>query len=72
MTREEDQRMSEVVRRERSRLYGFIRGRVPDPRDAEEIPLGTLLSGDFRAKEAHMRRVTGIGGIFFKAQNPAA
>ena len=38
MTREEDQRMSEVVRRERSRLYGFIRGRVPDPRDAEDIP----------------------------------
>ncbi len=37
MTREEDQRISEVVRRERSRLYGFIRGRVPDTRDAEDI-----------------------------------
>ncbi|MBI5442226.1 MAG: sigma-70 family RNA polymerase sigma factor [Deltaproteobacteria bacterium] len=37
MTREEDQGISEVIRQERSRLYGFIRGRVPDPRDAEDI-----------------------------------
>ncbi len=37
MTREEDQRISEVVHRERTRLHGFIRGRVPDPRDAEDI-----------------------------------
>src|SRR5512145_2128718 len=37
MPREQDQRISEVVRRERSRLIGFIRRRVPDPRDAEDI-----------------------------------
>ena len=35
--REEDQRISEVVRRERSRLLNFIRRRVPDPGDAEDI-----------------------------------
>src|SRR5258705_4228340 len=37
MTIEQDQRISEVVRREGSRLRNFIRGRVPDPRDAEDI-----------------------------------
>ena len=37
MSREQDQRISEVVRRERSRLGSFIRRRVPDPRDAEDI-----------------------------------
>jgi|HubBroStandDraft_6_1064221.scaffolds.fasta_scaffold05756_1 RNA polymerase sigma factor (sigma-70 family) len=34
---EQDQRISEVVKREQSRLRNFIRGRVPDPRDAEDI-----------------------------------
>ena len=34
---EQDQRISNVVRRERSRLRNFIRKRVPDPRDAEDI-----------------------------------
>jgi RNA polymerase sigma factor (sigma-70 family) len=37
MAREQDQRISEVVRREQSRLHNFIRRRVPDPRDAEDI-----------------------------------
>src|SRR6266404_8470841 len=37
MAFEEDQRISEVVQREQSRLRNFIRGRVPDPRDAEDI-----------------------------------
>jgi RNA polymerase sigma factor (sigma-70 family) len=37
MTFEQDQRISEVVVRERSRLRNFIRGRVPDPGDAEDI-----------------------------------
>src|SRR5512145_1681306 len=37
MPREQDQRISEVVRRERSRLIGFIRRRVPHPRDAEDV-----------------------------------
>src|SRR6266571_1607404 len=34
---EQDQRISDVVRREQSRLGNFIRRRVPDPRDAEDI-----------------------------------
>jgi RNA polymerase sigma factor (sigma-70 family) len=34
---EQDQRISEVVKRERGRLRNFIRRRVPDPRDAEDI-----------------------------------
>jgi RNA polymerase sigma factor (sigma-70 family) len=34
---EQDQRISEVVEREQSRLRNFIRRRVPDPRDAEDI-----------------------------------
>jgi len=37
MALEQDQRISEVVEREQSRLLRFIRGRVPDPRDAEDI-----------------------------------
>src|SRR5579872_6719960 len=37
MLREEDQRISDVVRREGSRLRNFIRRRVPDPGDAEDV-----------------------------------
>jgi RNA polymerase sigma factor (sigma-70 family) len=33
----QDQRISEVVKREQSRLRNFIRRRVPDPGDAEDI-----------------------------------
>jgi RNA polymerase sigma factor (sigma-70 family) len=37
MAREQDRRTTEVVKRERSRLLDFIRRRVPDPLDAEDI-----------------------------------
>jgi RNA polymerase sigma factor (sigma-70 family) len=37
MPSEQDQRISEVVEREQSRLRRFIRRRVFDPRDAEDI-----------------------------------
>ena len=37
MALEQDQRISEVVKREQSRLGNFIRRRVPDPRDADDI-----------------------------------
>lgn len=37
IVREEDQRISEVVKRERSRLLNFIRRRVADPGDAEDV-----------------------------------
>jgi len=34
---EQDQQISEAIRRERGRLRNFIRRRVPDPRDAEDV-----------------------------------
>jgi RNA polymerase sigma factor (sigma-70 family) len=37
MAAEQDQQIAEVVERERSRLRSFIRRRVPDPRDAEDV-----------------------------------
>jgi len=37
MTLEQDQRISDVIKREQSRLRNFIRRRVPDPRDVEDI-----------------------------------
>src|ERR1700687_1051091 len=37
MTLEQDQRISEVVKREQSRLRNFIRRRVPDSSDLEDI-----------------------------------
>lgn len=37
MAPEQDQRITEVVKREQSRLRNFIRRRVPDPHDAEDI-----------------------------------
>ena len=37
MALEQDQRISEVVKRERSRLRSFIRRRLSDPRDVEDV-----------------------------------
>jgi RNA polymerase sigma factor (sigma-70 family) len=37
MALEQDARISDAVEREQSRLRNFIRKRVPDPRDAEDI-----------------------------------
>ncbi len=37
MALEQDRRIAEVVEKERSRLRSFIRRRVPDPRDAEDV-----------------------------------
>lgn len=37
MAAEQDQRISDVVKQERSRLRNFIRRRVPDPGDADDI-----------------------------------
>src|SRR3989449_4091696 len=37
MALEQDKRISEVFKREQARLLNFIRRRVPDPRDAEDI-----------------------------------
>jgi len=51
MALEQDQRISEVVAREQSRLRNFIRRRVPDPRDAEDI----LQDVFYRLVEANRR-----------------
>jgi RNA polymerase sigma factor (sigma-70 family) len=37
MTLEQDQRIADVVKREQSRLRNFVRKRVADPRDVEDI-----------------------------------
>ena len=37
MALDQDHRISEVVKREQSRLRNFIRRRVPDPREAEDV-----------------------------------
>ena len=37
MAQEQDQRITDVVQREQSRLRNFIRRRVPDPSDVEDI-----------------------------------
>src|SRR2546425_7800588 len=37
MALEQNERISEVLKREQSRLRNFIRRRVPDPRDAEDV-----------------------------------
>jgi RNA polymerase sigma factor (sigma-70 family) len=37
MALDQDQRLSDVVKREQSRLVNFIRRRVPDPSDAEDV-----------------------------------
>src|SRR5438094_1298784 len=37
MALEQDQRISEVIKREQARLRSFIRRRVPDPRDVDDI-----------------------------------
>jgi RNA polymerase sigma factor (sigma-70 family) len=34
---DQDQQISEAIQRERARLRNFIRRRVPDPRDAEDV-----------------------------------
>lgn len=37
MSLEQDQRIADAVQKEESRLRGFIRRRVPDPRDVDDI-----------------------------------
>src|SRR5471032_2151646 len=37
MAFKQDERIAEVVKREQSRLLNFIRRRVPDPSDAEDV-----------------------------------
>src|SRR5581483_3057692 len=49
----------------RSRHRPRVRGRTPPPRGRSDSPSERLTG-------IHMKRVTGIGGVFFKAKDPAA
>ena len=49
MAPEQDERISEVVEREQFRLRNFIRRRVPDPSDAEDILQDAFVRGITKA-----------------------
>jgi RNA polymerase sigma factor (sigma-70 family) len=68
MAREQDQRISEVVKREQARLRNFIRRRVPDPRDAEDI-LQDVLYGLVEANRLLMPIDHVTGWLFRVARN---
>jgi RNA polymerase sigma factor (sigma-70 family) len=68
MALEQDQRIADVVERERSRLHGFIRRRVPDPRDAEDI-LQDVFSALVEANRLLMPIEHVTGWLFRVARN---
>jgi DNA-directed RNA polymerase specialized sigma24 family protein len=68
MALEQDQRITEVVERERSRLGSFIRRRVPDPRDAEDI-LQDVFSALVEANRLFMPIEQVTGWLFTVARN---
>jgi RNA polymerase sigma factor (sigma-70 family) len=68
MTRERDRRISEVVGREGSRLRNFIRRRVSDPRDAEDI-LQDVFSALVAANQLLMPIEHVTGWLFRVARN---
>jgi RNA polymerase sigma factor (sigma-70 family) len=68
VTREQDGRIAEVAARERSRLLNFIRRRVPDPRDAEDI-VQDVLSALVEANRLLMPIDHVTGWLFRVARN---
>ena len=64
----QDQRIAEVVERERSRLARFIRRRVPDPRDAEDV-LQDVFSALVEANRLLMPIEHVTGWLFRVARN---
>ena len=68
MAIEQDRRIADVVRRERSRLFNFIRRRVPDPRDAEDI-LQDVFSALVQANRLVMPIDHVTGWLFRVARN---
>ncbi len=68
MALEQDQRITEVVERERSRLGSFIGRRVPDPRDAEDI-LQDVFSALVEANRLFMPIEHVTGWLFTVARN---
>jgi RNA polymerase sigma factor (sigma-70 family) len=68
MSVDQDQRISDVVDREQSRLRRFIRRRVPDPRDAEDI-LQDVFSALVEANRLLMPIEHVTGWLFRVARN---
>jgi len=68
MSRERDRRMADVVARERFRLLHFIRRRVRDPRDAEDI-LQDVFSALVEANQLLMPIEHVTGWLFRAARN---
>ena len=68
MAREHDRRMSDVIGREQSRLRNFIRRRVSDPRDAEDI-LQDVFSALVEANQLLMPIEHVTGWLFRVARN---
>ena len=68
MEREPDHTIADVVARERSRLLQFIRRRVPDPRDAEDI-LQDVFSALVEANQLLMPIEHVTGWLFQVARN---
>ena len=68
MALEEDRRIADVVERERARLFGFIRRRVADPADAEDI-LQDVLSALVEANRLLMPIEHVTGWLFRVARN---
>jgi DNA-directed RNA polymerase specialized sigma24 family protein len=68
MAFEPDQRISEVVKREQSRLRNFIRRRVSDPRDALDI-LQDVCYGRVEANRLLMPIEHAAGWLFRVARN---
>src|SRR5207302_4668988 len=64
MAAQQDQRISEEIRRQRPRLWNFIRKRVPDEADAEDI----LQDVFFELLEAYrlMKPVEQVGAWLFR------
>ena len=68
MALEEDRRIADVVERERARLFGFIRRRVSDPGDAEDV-LQDVLSALVEANRLLMPIDHVTGWLFRVARN---
>src|SRR5260370_35171658 len=71
MALERDQRISEVIKREQSRLLNFSRRRVRDPRDAEDI-LQDVFFGLVEANRLLMPIEHVTGWLFRVARNRIA
>jgi RNA polymerase sigma factor (sigma-70 family) len=68
MALEEDRRIADVVERERARLFGFIRRRVSDPGDAEDV-LQDVFSALVEANRLLMPVEHVTGWLFRAARN---